>query len=361
MRARHIAGVVGLLLASAVGYLGCWPIDADPHAWTPPPNPSGNAPWEDNEVLANVEPLHGGALEGPEDIAVAPDGRLYTGLADGRIVRFDANGGELQDFVHIDGRPLGMEFAPDGTLWVANGHGGLLAFDAAGTEVDRVDAVNGAPLVFADDLTIAGDGTVWFSEASTRFSPEKAALDAVEGNPTGRLLSYDPRTKETRVRLEGLRYANGVVMGPDDAFVLVVETFGYRVARLWLKGERAGEGDLFAQGFAGLPDNITKDAQGRYWVALIKRRSAILDAISPHPSLRRALMRVPEAWLPVPPPMAYVAVLDPEGQVLGTAMGTDGSFGDITSATALGDTLWLGSLSMTAVGRVAVPKLSPDR
>lgn len=347
--------MLGLLAAAAVGYLSCWPIDADPHAWEPPPNPSGTAPWTENETLAGVEPLLDGSVEGPEDIAVAPDGRLYTGLADGRIVSFDTSGNDLQVFVTLDGRPLGLEFAPDGTLWVADGHGGLLAFDTSGAEVDRVDTVDGEPLVFADDLTIAGDGTVWFSEASTRFSPEQAALDAVEGKPTGRLLSYDPRTKQTRVRLQGLRYANGVVMGPDDAFVLVVETFGYRVARLWLKGDRAGEGDLFAQGFAGLPDNITRDAQGRFWVALIKERSPILDAISPHPALRRALMRVPEAWLPVPAPMAYVAVLDPQGQVLGTAMGTDGTFGDITSATALGDTLWLGSLSMTAVGKAPLP------
>ena len=44
-----------------------------------------------------------------------------------------------------------------------------------------------------------------------------------------------------RVFADQLLFANGVAVGPDDAYVLVNETAAYRVMRYWLKGEKAGD------------------------------------------------------------------------------------------------------------------------
>ena len=81
-----------------------------------------------------------------------------------------------------------------------------------------------AYLLFPDDLDIASDGTVWFTEASQRFNQHNWTLDFLETRPTGRLLSFDPKTGETKVRLDSLMFANGVTVGPDDTCVLVNET-----------------------------------------------------------------------------------------------------------------------------------------
>ena len=47
---------------------------------------------EPNDTLMKAELLGQGQLHGPEDTAVDSQGRVYAGLADGRVVRLDASG-----------------------------------------------------------------------------------------------------------------------------------------------------------------------------------------------------------------------------------------------------------------------------
>lgn len=77
---------------------------------------------------------------------------------------------------------------------------------------------------FADAAIEASDGTVYFSDASTRFSFDNWFLDFFEYRFTGRLLKYDPRTGEASVVLDGLGFANGVALPPDEACVVVCES-----------------------------------------------------------------------------------------------------------------------------------------
>jgi sugar lactone lactonase YvrE len=51
----------------------------------------------------------------------------------------------------------------------------------------------------------------------------------LELQATGRLLSYNPKTEKTKVELAGLRFANGVALGPNEDYVLVNETIGARI------------------------------------------------------------------------------------------------------------------------------------
>ena len=61
---------------------------------------------------------------------------------------------------------------------------------------------------------------------------------SVQGTTTGRLLSYNPKTKKTHVLADGLFYANGVALSPDESFVLVVETLSVTIHKYWLKGPK---------------------------------------------------------------------------------------------------------------------------
>ncbi len=51
---------------------------------------------------------------------------------------------------------------------------------------------------------------------------------------------YDPRDQSTAVVTEGIWFANGVALSGDESFLVISETFGCRLLRHWLKGERAG-------------------------------------------------------------------------------------------------------------------------
>lgn len=342
---------LGVVAAALVGYLACAPVEAEPVAWEAPEATS----WDSQDIA--VERVIDGKGVGPEDVAVDEAGQVYTGYEDGRIVRMQPDGSGFEVFATLrNGRPLGMEFDATGRLIVADGGAGIVAVGTDGVVEELVGSVDGEPLVFADDLDLAPDGTIWFSEASRRWSVHESTLDAIEGVPTGRLLAYDPATDTTTVHLRDLRYANGVAVTPDGSAVLVAETFGYRVRRLWLNGPKAGTDDMFVEAMPGMPDNVQVDAQGRVWVALVKERSGLLDALASYPGVRTVLFRIPQAWLPVPPPIVWFAVFDADGQRLGTYR-TEEGFGDVTSVNPVGETVWLGSLTMSALGKATRPSL----
>ena len=79
---------------------------------------------------------------------------------------------------------------------------------------------------FSDAAIEASDGTVYFSDASTRFDFDRWFYDFLESHATGRLLRYDPRNGETSVVLDRLSFANGVALPRDETFVVVCETRG---------------------------------------------------------------------------------------------------------------------------------------
>ena len=49
----------------------------------------------------------------------------------------------------------------------------------------------------ADDLDIAPDGKIYFSDCTTRYEMTTNSLDIMEGGPTAVLVVYDPATKKT--------------------------------------------------------------------------------------------------------------------------------------------------------------------
>ncbi|MFX8351061.1 hypothetical protein ABTL64_19295, partial [Acinetobacter baumannii] len=53
-------------------------------------------------------------------------------------------------------------------------------------------------LRLADDLDIAPDGRIYFSEATIRYEMHSWDLDGIEGRGNGRLICHDPRTGTTR-------------------------------------------------------------------------------------------------------------------------------------------------------------------
>src|SRR4030095_15704992 len=226
-----------LLLALAMcvsacgGYLFFWPVGIDPESWTPP----ALRPWKRNDALMGATVLQK-VLPGPEAVAIDSEGGLLTGLIDGRIVRIAADGsGTPEVLAKTGGRPLGLKFDKGGKLIGAGAHKGLLSIPGDKITILATEA-GGKPLRLADDLAIAQDGTIYFSDASTRWPLDKFTLDILDPRPSARLLAYHPDTNKTEVVLDGLYFANGVALGPDDAYVLVTETGSYRLRRSLLLG-----------------------------------------------------------------------------------------------------------------------------
>lgn len=80
---------------------------------------------------------------------------------------------------------------------------------------------------FPNDAIEASDGTVYFSDTSSKFGFDEWYFDVLEARPHGRLLKYDPATMETSIVLDGLAFANGVALSKDEEFLLISETWKY--------------------------------------------------------------------------------------------------------------------------------------
>jgi sugar lactone lactonase YvrE len=282
---------------------------------------------------------------GPEDVLVDPDGRVYAGLADGRIVRVDGPGAPVATVATTPGRPLGLEFLGPGELLVCASDAGLLAVTLDGGRVRTLtDRVAGRSLLACNNAAVAGDGTVYFTDSSTRFGVPQWRTDLIRRTASGRLLRRAPDGTVTEL-LGGLEFANGVALAADGSYVAVAETGTCRLHRVWLTGARAGRSEVFVDGLSGYPDNIARGSDGLIWVALASPRTALLTGVQRLPAAARTLAsRLPDRMQPRPSATVSVVAVDDDGRVVREIRGKVGGFRFLTAVREAGGVLWLGSM-----------------
>ncbi|WP_285415797.1 SMP-30/gluconolactonase/LRE family protein [Pseudomonas sp. efr-133-TYG-5] len=345
---------VGLLIIVVVAFLLLLPTRVEPVAWTPPPAPSlTEGVYADNQRLKRVERIGPSDIEGPEALLLEND-LLITGLHDGRLIQSSLDGQQRKVLADTGGRPLGLARHPNGLLVIADGVKGLLSLDAQGQLVALTTAANGLAFGFTDDVAIDKSGHyAYFSDASSRWGYGHDGEAIIEHGGDGRLLRYDFQTGKTSVLLDKLEFANGVTLGPDDAYVLVNETGAYRISRYWLTGPKAGTHDLFIDNLPGLPDNLAFNGRERFWVALYAPRNPLLDGTAAHPFVRKMIVR---ALTVLPKPVekrGFVLGLDLEGKVIANLQdASNGNYSPITTAREYGDWLYFGSLKATHMARL---------
>jgi hypothetical protein len=155
-----------------------------------------------------------------------------------------------------------------------------------------------------------------------------------------------------------MQFPNGVALGPDDSYVLVNETGSYRIHRFWVKGEKAGQADIFADNLPGIPDNITFNGENRFWVALYAPRNLLVDGLAPYPYLRKMVMRALQF---LPPPVdhhGFALAYDTDGKLIANLQDDRSeAFAPVTSVIEHGGKLYFGSLTADSFGRMALPPL----
>ncbi len=335
-------------------YLLFWPVPINPVPWdSPDPPKMTTGIYAKNDFLKHIEIFwENDGHYGPEDIVVS-DGEIYAGYHDGLIM--SSNG----EFFNTGGRPLGMAFDSEKNLIVADAIKGLISINQKGvaTTLSIKSDSDNMPIGFADDLDIARDGKIYFSDASYKFGYGDDIIEVMEHSANGRLLVYDPQKKTTTTLLDNLFFANGVALSPDDSFVLINETFMYRIQKYWLVGEKAGTSEVIIENLPGFPDNISSNEKGLYWVALFTTRNDFVDKTADKPFFRKLALRLPESLQPQPEPYAFVLGIDANGNILHNLQygGKDAYF-PITSVKQYGNELYFGSLLHKGWGKIKAPK-----
>lgn len=316
-----LAASIALLLATV--YLLFWPVPVEPVGWEAPPDAGLVGPHAANSLLAPAVGIDLGRHAGPEDAAAGPDGQIYTTTENGVILQLSPDGQSVRVFADVGGRPLGIErYGSDGFV-VANPFVGLQRIDADGTVTTLVDTVDGQPLGYANDVAVARDGRIFFTNASAKFAAadhggtlEASLLDILEHGGNGAVIEFDPDSGSAGVLLDGLNFANGVAISDDQQFLLVAETGSYRILKHWLDGPVAGTTEVLLDNLPGFPDNINAGMNGRFWIGLAAPRNALLDSLSGRPYVRKVVQRLPAFVRPQPVASSHVIAIDGDGTVL---------------------------------------------
>lgn len=342
----------------------------------PPPAPScapgSGSPYEVNEKLSAAEAIGLGRVEGPEDVILDRHDNLYCGSRHGDIVRFLAPDYEqMEIYAHIGGTPLGMAFDRDDNLYVCVGGMGLYRVTPDRTVERATDETNrtwssindDSRLRLADDLDIAPDGRIFFSEATLRYEMDEWAVDGIEARGNGRIICYDPRTNTTRTVLRGLRFPNGISIGPDGQSILFAETMAFRVRRYWFDGPKAGQVETVLPDLPGYPDNINLASDGNYWLAFAGMRTPANDLALRMPAFRKRMVaRLPaDEWLFPNINTGCVVKFDMEGNILDCLWDARAEKHPmITSMREHRGHLYLGGLLNNRIGRYRLDGADPD-
>ena len=296
--------------------------------------------------------------QGAEDVVVATsgphEGGVFTGTEDGAIFRISHDGRTIDRVAHTGGRPLGIEFAPDGRLLVCDARRGLLWVDPVAGHLDVITSdVDGLPMRFCNNGAIGSDGTVWWSDSSTKFGIEQWKEDFVRNTRTGRLLRRAPDGTVTTV-LDGLAFANGVALSAAEDFVCVAETGARTVARYWISGPNKGMRDRLCSDLPGYPDNIARGTDGLIWISIASPTDPLVERVQRSPmALRKLVTSVPEALQPKPKETVRAVAYDEHGKLVHDVDIRPAEHGAayhmVTGVREHDGRLWMGSLHEPAI------------
>ena len=324
-----------------------------------------------NDRLRDVTEIGLGRIEAPEDVILDRHDNLYAGSRHGDIIRFFPPDYErMEVYAHIGGQPLGMAFDRQDNLYVCIGGMGLYRVtperkvEKATDETNRsLRSVNDdSRLRLADDLDIAEDGRVFFSEATVRYEMHEWPVDGLEARGNGRIVCYDPNSGTTRTVLRGLKFPNGVCVASDGQSILFAETWGCTVKRYWFAGPKAGKVEMVLDNLPGYPDNINLASDGNYWLALVGMRCPALDLAWRMPGFRRRMAkRLPvDEWLFPNINTGCVIKFNERGEVLESLWDLGGvNHPMITSMREHRGYLYLGGIQNNRIGRYKLPNADP--
>lgn len=367
---KKILLTTAALVLALLAYLLLWPVPIQPVPVALPSAPGYTGVHAPNTRLAQLQMIDLHGEEGPEHIAFGPDGKLYTTVASGNILRMNADGSDQQVFANTGGRVLGFAFDAQGRLIAADAVKGLLSIDPARQATVLTDKVaEGDPIRFANAVVVAQNGKMYFSDASQRFAPadwggtfNASVLDIMEQSATGRVLEYDPASRQVRVLAQGLSFANGVALTQDERALLVNETGRYRVWKIDLAATaldlRQGptpQAQVLLDNLPGYPDNLMRGLDGKVWLGFAKPRNPKVDAMGDKPWMRSLSLRLPRALWPIPPRYGHVMAFTEDGKVVADLQDPSGTYPETTAVTETKDRLYVQSLHAHSLGWLAKP------
>ncbi len=135
------------------------------------------------------------------------------------------------------------------------------------------DSYDGKPLNAPNDVVVASDGAVWFTDPGYGIDGDYEGHRAPAALPRN-VYRLDPASGAMRVVAGDFARPNGIGFSPDERTLYVVDsgiTHGgpSHIRSFDVDGDRVANGRVFAEGFApGFTDGLRTDADGNVWCSM---------------------------------------------------------------------------------------------
>jgi sugar lactone lactonase YvrE len=213
-----------------------------------------------NKKLERAEKYHSERkLTGAESLALDINGRIYTGLLNGQIVKleiFNSQISKIEKLAQIGpetneslcndfgsdqsnshaacGRPMGVRLRGD-YLYIADAYHGLFKLNILTGQNNLLlssrDRRFGSALPrFVNDLDLDNE-KVYFIDASYERDVNEAVEEHLEALPRGRLFCYDEKLDKLEFLLENLYFPNGLQLTPGRDAILISENSMSRIIK----------------------------------------------------------------------------------------------------------------------------------
>jgi len=218
------------------------------------------------------------------------DALLFSDIPGDRILRWDEVGGlrvEREGVEFTNGRTLDREGR---VLACSHGRRAVERTEPDGSTTVLVDAYAGARLNSPNDLVVAADGAVWFTDPPYGISVEVEGHEGFREYGDNWVFRLDPATGEVRPVVTDVEEPNGLAFSPDESLLYVADTSAAavpgggsnRLIRVYdvLTGTGGGRGPgagpggpvakngrLFATMDRGLADGFRVDTDGNVWTS----------------------------------------------------------------------------------------------
>lgn len=226
---------------------------------------------------AEIRHLADGCLwaEGP---VVVPDAGvvLWSDVRRNRLMQYDTTSGDVSVALQPANFCNGHALDHEGRV-IACEHGtrSVVRFGHDESRTVLADRFDGLLLNSPNDVVVAADGAVWFTDPTYGIDTDEEGHAAISEIGSSNVYRIDPGTGHVTAEITDMVRPNGLALSNDESSLYVADTGvshvdgGPRHIRRYdvRDGSVVGGGDVFATCPVGVFDGFRLDTDGRIWTS----------------------------------------------------------------------------------------------
>jgi len=216
--------------------------------------------------------------EGP---AYFPAGRyvVFSDIPNNRVMRLSEDDNHLSVFLSPSMNSNGHIVDPQGRLLSCEHSGRRVSRIEANGEITIIaDRYNGKRLNSPNDVVVASNGTIWFTDPTYGIKGDYEGVQAEPEQPTHNVYVVDPHSGAVKIVADDFVQPNGIALSPDEKKLYVIDTgvtegpgnpAWIRVFDVDIDAGKVANGKVFANNFSpGFTDGMRCDVHGNVWCSM---------------------------------------------------------------------------------------------